>query len=155
MRNRQRQKEDMDEEISRQILAELRKSRMISQWMSVVCLLFLLAYNVLFFLERSKLPQRVTEPRPSWPQVTRAMEALEFDKALKIARDLVARQTNDYYGYSYLGSIYLRIGDISNAETNYARAYGLFPSERIEKDLEAVRKLRHLEGSTNRKLNVN
>jgi cytochrome c-type biogenesis protein CcmH/NrfG len=59
---------------------------------------------------------------------------------LTLAQANVARQPSDYYGHSYLGIIYLAIGDVTNSEAEYSRAYQLFPSEDNEKSLSAVRK---------------
>jgi cytochrome c-type biogenesis protein CcmH/NrfG len=57
-----------------------------------------------------------------------------------MAQGNVARQPSDYYGHSYLGYIYLAMGDVTNSEAEYLRAYQLFPSEDAAKDLAAVRK---------------
>jgi len=57
-----------------------------------------------------------------------------------MAQTLVARQPDYYYGQGYLGAIYLAIGDVTNAESHYLRAYELFPNQEVEKDLSAVRK---------------
>ena len=57
-----------------------------------------------------------------------------------MAQALVARQPDYYYGHAYLGAIYLAMGDVTNAETQYSRAYKLFPNEESQKDLAAVRK---------------
>ena len=57
-----------------------------------------------------------------------------------MAQANVARQPNDYYGHSYLGYIYLAMGDVTHAEAEYSRAYQLFPSEDNAKDLAAIRK---------------
>ena len=57
-----------------------------------------------------------------------------------MAQTNVARQPSDYYGHSYLAYIYLILGDVTNSEAEYSRAYQLFPSEDNEKSLSAVRK---------------
>ena len=67
------------------------------------------------------------------------MRQQDFPKALSVAQALVARQPNYYYGQAYLGAIYLAMGDVTNAEIHYSRAYELFPNEQSDKDLAAVR----------------
>ena len=57
-----------------------------------------------------------------------------------MANTLVERQPNYYYGQAYLGAIYVAVGDLTNAESHYLRAYELFPNEQAEKDLAAARK---------------
>ena len=68
------------------------------------------------------------------------MSRQDFPAALSMAQALVARQPDYYYGHAYLGAIYLAMGDVTNAETQYSRAYELFPNEESQKDLAAVRK---------------
>jgi tetratricopeptide (TPR) repeat protein len=68
------------------------------------------------------------------------MSRQDFPKALSIANALVERQPNYYYGHSYLGTIYLAVGDLTNAESHYLRAYELFPNQEAEQDLAAARK---------------
>ena len=36
-----------------------------------------------------------------------------------MAHALVAAQPNYYYGHAYLGSIYLAMGDVTNAEAHF------------------------------------
>jgi cytochrome c-type biogenesis protein CcmH/NrfG len=59
---------------------------------------------------------------------------------MSMAQEGAARQPNYYYGHAYLGSIYLAMDDLTNAEAEYLRAYELFPNEANEKNLTAVRK---------------
>ena len=68
------------------------------------------------------------------------MSRQDFQSALSMANTLVERQPNYYYGQSYLGVIYMAVGNLTNAESHYLRAYELFPDEQAEKDLAAVRK---------------
>ena len=76
----------------------------------------------------------------SWESVNTAMRQQDFPKALAEAQALVTQQPNYYYGHAYLGAIYLAMGEVTNAQTHYLRAYELFPNEQSEKDLAAVRK---------------
>jgi Flp pilus assembly protein TadD len=68
------------------------------------------------------------------------MSRQDFPAALSMAQALAARQPSYYYGHTYLGVIYLAMGDVTNAEAQYSRSYELFPSENSAKDLAAVRK---------------
>ncbi len=68
------------------------------------------------------------------------MDHQDFSAALSMAQALTARQPDYYYGHAFLGSIYLAMGDVTNSEAQYSRAYQLFPSEDGAKDLAAVRK---------------
>lgn len=68
------------------------------------------------------------------------MSRQDFPAALSMAQSLAARQPNYYYGHSYLGYVYLAMGDVTNAETQYLQADKLFPNEENEKNLAAIRK---------------
>ncbi len=57
-----------------------------------------------------------------------------------MAKWLVDRQPDYAYGHAYLGYVYLARGELGSAESEYLRAYQLFPDEDAQKDLDAVRK---------------
>lgn len=123
----------MSEDINREILVELRKLKRVF-------------YLILVFIIIGSVPAfyagftRGLSKTDSWDQVTTAMRRQDFPKALSMGQALVDGQPSYYYGHAYLGAIYLAMGDITNAEAQYFRAYELFPNEESEKDLAAVRK---------------
>jgi cytochrome c-type biogenesis protein CcmH/NrfG len=123
----------MSEDINQEILAELRKLKRVF-------------YVILVFIILGALPAfyagftRGYSQANSWDRVRTAMSRQDFPAALSMAQALVARQPDYYYGHAYLGAIYLAMGDVTNAETQYSRAYKLFPNEESQKDLAAVRK---------------
>ena len=127
----------MSEEISQATLAELRKLRSLGRRIFYLVLLLLVVAVLSFPVSRR--PASPSKPA-SWDQVNTLMKQQDFPKALAEARLLVGREPSYYYGHTYLGAIYLAMGDITNAEVEYARAYELFPNEQSEKDLAAVRK---------------
>ena len=123
----------MSEDINQEILAELRKLKRVF-------------YVILVFIILGALPAfyagftRGYSQANSWDRVRTAMSRQDFPAALSMAQALVARQPDYYYGHAYLGAIYLAMGDVTNAETQYSWAYELFPNEESQKDLAAVRK---------------
>jgi cytochrome c-type biogenesis protein CcmH/NrfG len=123
----------MSEDINQEILAELRKLKRAF-------------YVILVFIILGALPAfyagftRGYSQANSWDRVRTAMSRQDFPAALSMAQALVARQPDYYYGHAYLGAIYLAMSDVTNAETQYSRAYELFPNEESQKDLAAVRK---------------
>ena len=123
----------MSEDINQEVLVELRNLKRVF-------------YLILVFVIVGSVPAfyagftRGLSKADSWDQVTTAMKRQDFPKALSMGQALVAAQPNYYYGHGYLGVIYLAMGDVTNAEAQYLRAYELFPSEESEKDLAAVRK---------------
>ena len=123
----------MSEDINQDILVELRKLKRV---LYVILVLIILGSVPAFYAGFTRgLPKA-----DSWDRVTTAMKHQDFQAALSIGQTLVAGQPNYYYGHAYLGAIYLAMGDVTNAEAQYSRAYELFPNEESEKDLAAVRK---------------
>jgi len=132
----------MNEDLSGQILSELTRIRRLNQRAAWLCLLVVIA-GVLFVSVMEHSRRRTTQVDNSvrpWDAVSAAYYRFDYPKALSLAKAMVARNTNHYYGYSYLGNIYLATGDLTNAEAQYLRAYELFPIEENEKNLTAVRK---------------
>jgi cytochrome c-type biogenesis protein CcmH/NrfG len=127
----------MSEDINQQILTELCKLRSQNQRIFYLLLVIGIMCVVVIPIDQylRSFPQSY-----SWDKVTTAMRRQDFPAALSMAQTLVARQPDYYYGRAYLGAIYLAMGDATNAEIQYSRAYGLFPSEENGKDLAAVRK---------------
>jgi hypothetical protein len=52
----------------------------------------------------------------------------------------------DYVAHMYLGNMYLKLGQDSQAEAEYSRAYALFPSEECKQQLSVVKKRRGEQG---------
>jgi cytochrome c-type biogenesis protein CcmH/NrfG len=141
----------MNDDVTQQILAELRKLRRSNQAAMIVTVLMLVGAAIYFPLRLRSVPfspQTQQSQADSWDAVRSAMDHFEYDKASGIAQRLVARYPNDYYGYSYLGNIALATGCIKEAESYYARAYELLPSEQHEKMLQAIQKRLERQDST-------
>ena len=133
----------MSEDINNEILKELKRSRRFNQivWGVVgVFIILNLATSVNY-----RRPS-ATEPTYSWTAPQTAVKRLDYAKALSLVKTNITMRPYDYYGYSYLGVIYLAMGDVTNSEAAYLRAYKLFPSEENEKNLVAVRKRMSEEG---------
>jgi tetratricopeptide (TPR) repeat protein len=124
----------MSENINEGTVAELRRIRL-----ALYLFMVILALG-LFPAFLSGFSRGTAEAAPSWERVRTAMSRQDFQSALSMANALVERQPNYYYGQSYLGAIYMAVGNLTNAESHYLRAYELFPDEQAEKDLAAVRK---------------
>lgn len=122
----------MNEETNREILAEMRKLRRSTQ------VILAIVGGVVAIL--CVTHEKSTKPAHSWSAVQSAVRELNYQRALSLAKANVAIQPSDYYGHSYLGIIYLSMGDVSNSEAEYSRAYELFPSEENAKGLAAVRR---------------
>src|SRR5437588_12462760 len=105
----------MSEDINREILVELRKLKRVSY---VILVFIILALAPAFY---AGFTRGLSKPG-SWDQVTTAMKHQDFPKALSMGQALVAGQPNYYYGHSYLGAIYLAMGDVTNSEAHYLRA---------------------------------
>jgi len=124
----------MSEDTSERTVAELRRIRWALFLLAAILVLGLLPAFLRGF------SGGVAEAAPSWERVRTAMSRQDFPAALSMANALVERQPDYYYGQSYLGAIYMAVGDLTNAESHYLRAYELFPDEQAEKNLAAARK---------------
>ena len=122
----------MSEDINNEILKELKRSRRFNQTVMVVIGVVVIL-NLVFHT-------RPAEPTLSWSAPQSAIRQLDYARAVSLVKANIAHQPNDYYGYQYLGIIYLAMGDLTNSETQFSRSYALFPSEENEKYLAAVRK---------------
>jgi cytochrome c-type biogenesis protein CcmH/NrfG len=137
----------MNDEIGREILKELRKANRVNQagvGLAILALLLLAVYLVAVrpALIKSRQPAtipQVKQARP-WQEVQDALDQFDHQKAVKLLKGIIDREPSHYYGYAYLGNVYLAMGDITNAESQYAKAYELLPDEQHEKKLAAIRK---------------
>ncbi len=121
----------MDSDINQQILDELRKLRKANQLGMMIALGLSVALCAWIYSREADNP---------WRDVSLAMRQSDYQKALKVAEKLATEHPSDYYAHEYLGNIYLALGDAVHAEAEYSRAYGLLPSEDMQKKLDAVRK---------------
>jgi tetratricopeptide (TPR) repeat protein len=148
------------------MLSELRRLRRSSEVAAYFALAVLvLAGGYIYWrvrqpLQRSRLAQGIEQaqqeertrqaqrPRPSaqaaqsrpWAEVSEAMDRVDYPKAISLLQGLIARQPSYYYGYAYLGNVYVAMGDFTNAEAQYLRACELFPDDENEKTLAVIRK---------------
>jgi tetratricopeptide (TPR) repeat protein len=129
----------MDNDINQKILEELQKVRKTIQWTSVVSVLALVGVCVWAFVF---VRSREASQASPWTGVSAAMRQYDYPKALRLTQELAAAHPDDYYPHSYLGYIYLQMGDLAHAEAEYSRAYELWPTEDMQKKLEAVKKRR-------------
>src|ERR1700722_13385367 len=125
----------MSEDINQEILVELRKIRTISRRICYLIGVFTVICVVIPFFRGGQ-----RQDSYSWPQVRTTLEQGDSRKALSMAKWLVDRQPDYAYGHACLGYVYLARGELGSAESEYLRAYQLFPDEDAQKDLDAVRK---------------
>jgi len=111
----------MNEDINSEILKELKSARRFNRTVWVVLGVVVLLCEI--FHRRSVAPDQ------PWTAVQTAVKQMDFSRALIMARANIARYPNDYYGHSYIAYIYLAMGDVTNSERAYSRAYELFPNE--------------------------
>jgi cytochrome c-type biogenesis protein CcmH/NrfG len=95
----------------------------------------------------SELPRRSISP---WSDVSQAMRQYDYKRALDLAKQMAAQHPSDYYAHECLGNIYLDMGDLVHAESEYSRAYELSPPQYLQEKLKAVRQRREHEKSTER-----
>lgn len=122
----------MSEDIQAEALAELRKIKR-----AFYLALLLLFIGTLLAIYGGSTHGFAADD--SWASVRTAMDRDDFTTALAMARRLVARQPDYYYGHVCLGAVYLAVGDAASSEAQYERACQLFPSEEDAKLLAAVR----------------
>jgi tetratricopeptide (TPR) repeat protein len=123
----------MSEDINQEILVELRKIRTISRRMCYLIGVFIAICIVIPFFRGGQ-----RQDSYSWPQVRTTLEHGDSQKALSMAKWLVDRQPDYAYGHAYLGYVYLARGELGSAESEYLRAYQLFPDEDAQKDSAAA-----------------
>ena len=133
----------MNEDIGQQILNELKNANRWNRFGIVFALSLLLSFTVCLMVIRhsrqSAAAAKAAQTLP-WREVSDAWDKCDYPKAVKLVRRIIDRQPGYYYGYAYLGNIYLSMDDVTNAAAQYAKAYELLPSEDNEKMLTAIRK---------------
>ena len=135
----------MNEEINQKILDELRKQTQYyrrSLIYTLIIIFFFIGLTIFLtpYIQR-QFKEKSDQTSPSWTEVNRAYDAGHLDAALNMAKQLLAKNPHDWYAYSYLGSLYISMGDIENAERNLAKAYSLFPTKENKERLEAIKKV--------------
>ena len=123
-------------------------------YFGILFLAAIMAWATWLQFERQRAMQAIYQSRPSaptrssaqetqesaWQSIDAALDRGDNQQALSNALNFVARQPGYHYSHASLGSVYVAIGDFTNAETAYLRAVELFPAEDHEKALAAIRK---------------
>jgi tetratricopeptide (TPR) repeat protein len=134
---------------SDEILMELRKisawadaQRKISRWTFIGLAIFLpvLIGGGVFIEQRmqSTLEVPSSARKPDWFDMDQNARLGEFDKAIGIGEDLIARTPQSPEAHQRLAGVYLASGNLEKAREHYAEAFRLFPSEENEKRLGAI-----------------
>jgi cytochrome c-type biogenesis protein CcmH/NrfG len=139
----------MNEDLSREILVEmrrLRRSNELGMFVALALLGLFIGFAAWRIIRADQVQHKETA-RPAessataeWRRIYDAVDRGEYASALAAARAMTNRQPTYYYGYSCLGHVLLTRGDVTNAEASYRRACELYPSEDNEKELAIVRK---------------
>ena len=133
----------MNEQINQQILDELQRQTQLVKTSSIITPIIFLNFIVVAILFTPYIASKYRDtPRqtpPSWGDVNSFFDSCNYQEALRIAQKLTKKSPEYWYGYSYIGSIYNALGDHKNAETNFAKAYELFPTKENKENLEAIR----------------
>jgi len=146
-----------DSENIRLILAELRKiaawaemQRKISKWMLIAMAIFIPVIVVIGVVTERKVKTELDEirtvERPDWYDVDRCMRLGEFDKAIRLGEELIARTPQYPEGHRRLATAYLAAGKLEKAREHYAEAFRLFPSDENQRVLAVIE--RRLRSST-------
>jgi tetratricopeptide (TPR) repeat protein len=90
-------------------------------------------------------PQTNLETNPSphqsdWYDVERNVRLGDFEKAIALGEELIAKTPQYSEAHQRLAGAYLAAGNIEKAKEHYAEAFRLFPSEENEKLLSAIEK---------------
>ncbi len=124
----------MEPDVNQQILAELRNlQRVMKRGLITLVVLF-----AIFVVAAIWTPRR----EGAYADVNTAIRALDYHRGVQLAEKIAADHPQDYSLQNYLGNVYLRSGDLANAEEAYSRSYALYPSEETGKILTAIRKAR-------------
>lgn len=147
----------MDADTEKQILDELRsqttllKSANKANWIGIASLSILVVIVLASVALRGRIAARCKDSAASgdsWSQARACFDNDDFAKGKEISLRLIAKHPDYYYGYKLLGAGEQRLGNLQEAESNYAKAYDLFPTEDNEKDLVAMRKAIEKKNST-------
>jgi tetratricopeptide (TPR) repeat protein len=118
-------------DMNEQILAEVRGLYHSNQLILLVAIIVLVISVFLAY----QIPRHISP----WSPVYQAMRQYDYARAAELTQRLVQQHPDDYYGHEYLGDIYLKLGNLNQAEQEYSRASQLVPPEHLKAKLEQVR----------------
>ncbi len=139
----------MNSETENQILNELRGQTVLlkkAMRANTVAIIMLGIFILFFFISislRSRLHAN-SNPTPqsfdSWRVANDLSDRGNYKESADMIQRLINKHPDYYYGYALMGSLQLELGNLQDAEANYAKAYDLLPTEDNEKNLVAIRK---------------
>jgi tetratricopeptide (TPR) repeat protein len=135
----------MDEQDTNlKILQELRNLNRFNHysfgWIVGLLLIFFCASLVLIWVDTSPsnpLKQRTTY---TWNDIRNLRERGQLSEALSNAKKIVQKAPMDWYGHEFIAYLHLEMGNLSDAEVEFATAFKLWPSKDNEKNLQTIRK---------------
>ena len=129
------------EELTKELRKFVTMQKRMQFWSLAIAIPLIVIVIILAILDATNTgPFRHNPDPPSWHSVGKEIEQGQYDQALTHGKVLLEKTPNDDYAHSYLASVYQAKGDLSNAEKEYETAYKLWPTEKNEKNLKAIRK---------------
>ncbi|MDD5263151.1 MAG: hypothetical protein PHD76_15010 [Methylacidiphilales bacterium] len=125
-----------------QILDELRKQTRDNR-IGMTVMLVLLMGLIATIPFHQKIISHFTPARQvtdTWREARYLYSEEKRDEAVKMVQRLIQKYPYDSYGYVLLGCWQQGLGNLNEAEANFAKAYDLLPSEENGKYLTNVRK---------------
>ena len=155
----------MDDEIGREILEEIRRTRRFNERLGIIVLWALIAVCGLFawrVLNLGALGSSQAKPvlsantEPSAPSSTGtyasavydSLERGEIKKANEYAAAWIKVSPLDDSAHAALGRVYLIMGKLPEALEKYQRAFELYPSETNEKLLQTIQRRIEMDGKS-------
>lgn len=141
----------MDDDTGQQILDELRAHTRLLKganrvyavavaWLGILVVVTMVS---LVFGDRISAAMKAREvPVDSWREARSLMDRGELQKGREMLGRMIVRNPRNFYNYRLMGLVEQQLGNLPAAETNFAKACELFPSEENEKNLAAIRKVR-------------
>jgi predicted negative regulator of RcsB-dependent stress response len=134
----------MSEEISQNFinaLKEIQKANFTrsTRWNLITFAIVIIAFCTPFVWHHFE-PKEKDQTQNSWQAALDLLDVGGQQEALSIGLKLIKKSEHYYYAHSCLGDIQLANGNVKEAEEEYQIAYNLFPNDKMEADLKAIKK---------------
>jgi len=75
---------------------------------------------------------------PIWTKINEASSRNDRNEEIKLVKELLDKNPEDYYLHSYIGSLYVQKRELKLAKKHFETSYKLFPIKDTKDRLEAI-----------------
>src|SRR5574341_494781 len=130
----------MDDETSNRIVEELKRQTKLCLRVNIVftAVVIILVIVPILLFKYKETTRMAKQDIPIWTQINEANSRNDRDEEMRLLKQLLDKNQNDYYLHTCIGTILVQKRELLKAKEHFEISYRLFPIKDTKDRLDAV-----------------